>query len=99
MTFARCYCERGDYARFSIRLIVATSPMSHDEILDVTDALGEAGCTDTSIRGTQKAWNRYSSERQIPCKRQFFRVLADVEAAGHRVVRVEMEREAITTNS
>lgn len=35
--------------RFS--MIVAMPPMSHDQILDATDALGNAGCTDASIRG------------------------------------------------
>src|SRR6476469_2419923 len=35
--------------RFSI--IVPTGRLTHDEILDATDALGNAGCTDASIRG------------------------------------------------
>jgi hypothetical protein len=36
---------------FRFGVIVAAGPMSHDEILDATDALGSAGCTDASIRG------------------------------------------------
>src|SRR6266436_5535035 len=36
---------------FHFALIVASSPMSHEDILAATDALGEAGCTDASIRG------------------------------------------------
>ena len=35
--------------RFAV--IVASAPLSQDEILDITDALGTAGCTDASIRG------------------------------------------------
>ena len=37
-----------DY-RFSV--IVLAKTMNHDEILDATDALANAGCTDASIRG------------------------------------------------
>ncbi len=36
---------------FHFSLIVSGSPMSEEEILDATDALGDAGCTDASIRG------------------------------------------------
>ena len=36
---------------FRFGLIVAAPSMSHEQILDVTDTLGEAGCTDASIRG------------------------------------------------
>jgi len=36
---------------FHFALIVASSPKSHEDILAATDALGEAGCTDASIRG------------------------------------------------
>jgi hypothetical protein len=35
--------------RFSV--IVPSKRLTHDEILDVTDALGNAGCTDATIRG------------------------------------------------
>ena len=35
--------------RFSV--IVSSARMTHDEILDATDALGASGCTDASIRG------------------------------------------------
>src|SRR2546426_270983 len=34
---------------FRFAVIVQAAPMSHEEILDATDALGEAGCTDASI--------------------------------------------------
>jgi len=36
-------------SRFSV--IVPAHAMTHEEMLDVTDALGDAGCTDASIRG------------------------------------------------
>jgi hypothetical protein len=36
---------------FRFGLIVPAPPINHEEILDATDALGEAGCRDASIRG------------------------------------------------
>ncbi len=37
--------------QYQFTVIVPTSSLTHDEILDTTDALGDAGCTDASIRG------------------------------------------------
>jgi hypothetical protein len=45
--------------RFSV--IVPAAEMTHDEILDATDALAGAGCTDASIRGTRQGFSRYSA--------------------------------------
>ncbi len=38
-------------SEFDFSLIVAVPPMTFAQILDATDALGVAGCTDTLIRG------------------------------------------------
>ena len=38
-------------AEYRFAVIVCSVPMSHEDILDATDALGEAGCKDASIRG------------------------------------------------
>jgi len=37
--------------QYQFTVIVPTSSLTHDEILDATDALGDCGCTDASIRG------------------------------------------------
>jgi hypothetical protein len=36
---------------YQFSVIIPTVPMTPEEILDTTDVLGDAGCTDASIRG------------------------------------------------
>lgn len=81
-----------DY-RFS--LIVATAPMSHEEILDATDALGNAGCTDASICGHAEGMELLFLRSAASLESAMSSATADVERAGFRVSRVELEREAI----
>ena len=79
--------------RFAV--IVPVSPMTHDEILDATDALGNVGCTDASIRGhadgMELLFERVADSLQAAISSAIF----DVERAGYRVLKVELEREAI----
>jgi hypothetical protein len=81
-----------DY-RFAV--IVATPPMNEEEILNATDALGEAGCTDASIRGHSEGMELLFSRTTRSLQAAISSAIADVERAGFRVKRVEMEREAI----
>jgi len=81
-----------DY-RFSV--IVATEPMDHEEILNATDALGEAGCTDASIRGHAEGMELLFERSARSLQAAITSAITDVESAGFRVVRVELEREAI----
>jgi hypothetical protein len=81
--------------RFS--LIIATSPLSHDEILDVTDALGGAGCTDASIRGHSQGMELIFDRTSDSLQAAIASAIADVERAGCRVAKIEMEPEAIPT--
>jgi hypothetical protein len=80
--------------RFS--LIVPTAEMSHDQILDVTDALGDAGCTDASIRGHVEGMELLFGRVADSLQSAISSAIADVERAGYRVRKVEMEREAIS---
>jgi hypothetical protein len=80
---------------FRFALIVAAPPMSHDEILDTTDALGEAGCTDASIRGHAEGMELLFARTARSLQAALSSAVAAVEGAGFRVARVEMEREAI----
>jgi hypothetical protein len=80
---------------FRFALIVATPPMSHEEILDATDALGEAGCTDASIRGHAEGMELLFERKARSLQAAISSATADVETAGFRVVRLEMDREAI----
>jgi len=80
---------------FRFALIVAAPRMSHEEILDATDALGEAGCTDASIRGHAEGMELLFARRARSLQAAISSAIADVESTSYRVVRVEMEREAI----
>lgn len=81
-----------DY-RFS--LIVSTPELTDEEILDLTDALGDSGCTDASIRGhaqgVELAFQRSGESLQHAIRS----AITDVQNAGSRVTRVEMEPEAV----
>jgi len=79
--------------RFS--LIVPTPPMSHDEILDVTDALGDAGCTDASIRGHAGGVELLFDRTAESLQTAITSAITDVERTGFRVLKVELERESI----
>jgi hypothetical protein len=80
---------------YEFAVIVATSPLGHGEILDFTDALGSAGCTDASIRGhaagVELLFERSADSLQLAIAS----AIADVERAGYRVSKVELEPDAI----
>lgn len=82
---------------YRFALIVAAPPMSHEEILDATDALGNAGCTDASIRGHSQGMELLFDRTAKSLQAAIVSAIADVERANFCVVRVEMEREAIMT--
>lgn len=80
---------------YQFSIIVPASQMSHDEILDITDALGNAGCTDASIRGHADGIELLFERSADSLQSAISSAISDVERAGYRVSRVEMEREAI----
>jgi hypothetical protein len=81
-----------DY-RFSV--IVPTQHMTHDEALDATDALGSAGCTDASIRGHDDGFELLFERAAASLQAAISSAIADVERAGYRACKVELQREAI----
>jgi len=81
-----------DY-RFSV--IVPASQMTLDETLDATDALGNAGCTDASIRGHVDGMELLFERAADSLQAAISSAIADVERAGYRVSKIELEREAI----
>lgn len=81
-----------DY-RFSV--IVKSPPMTHEEILDATDALGEAGCTDASICGHADGMELLFQRAGESMQAAITSAIADVERAGFVVSKVELERESI----
>jgi hypothetical protein len=80
---------------YQFSLVVPTSPMSHEDILDVTDALGDAGCSDASIRGHVDGMELLFDRKATSLQKAISSAIAEVENAGYRVARVEMEREAV----
>ena len=82
-------------ASFDFNLIVASGKMSHKKILDATDALGEAGCLDALICGHAERMELQFMRSARSLQSAIRSAISDVERAGFRVVRVEMEREAI----
>lgn len=80
---------------YEFSVIVATQPMTDDEILDATDVLGNSGCTDASIRGHKDGMELLFSRSGESLQTAITSAIADVESAGYQVKKVEMEREAI----
>ena len=79
--------------RFSV--IVAMSPRTHEEILDAADALGNAGCTDASIRGHTEGMELLFERTADSLQIAIASAISDVEGSGYRVSRVELERDDV----
>jgi hypothetical protein len=82
---------------FNFSLIIKAPPLSEDKILDATDALGEAGCTDASIRGHADGMELLFTRSARSLQTAIISAVSAVERAGFKVARVEMERAAIPT--
>ena len=80
---------------YQFAVIIPMVPMTHEEILDATDTLGNAGCTDASIRGHADGIELLFERTAESLQAAISSAIADVERAGYRVSKVEMEREAI----
>jgi hypothetical protein len=82
---------------YDFSLILRSGKMTDEEMLDATDALGEAGCTDGSLRGHGEGMELLFTRSSRSLQSAIRSAIKDVESAGFRVLRVEMEREAICT--
>ncbi|HEY7213672.1 MAG TPA: hypothetical protein VIC28_03530 [Thermoanaerobaculia bacterium] len=81
---------------YQFSVVIPTMPMTPEEILDATDALGNAGCTDASVRGHADGIELLFERTAESLQAAISSAIADVERAGFRVSKVEMEREAIS---
>ena len=70
--------------------------MTNDEILNISDALGDTGCTDATIRGHGDGMELLFERTANSLQTAVASAISDVERAGLRVARVEMERESIS---
>ena len=73
--------------------MVAMAPETQEAILEAADALGDAGCTDASIRGHVDGMELLFERTADSLQRAIVSAIADVERAGYRVSRVELERD------
>lgn len=80
---------------YHFAVIVSAPSMSHEEILNATDALGDAGCTDASIRGHCEGMELLFHRRATSLQAAITSAITAVESSGYRVVRVELERQSI----
>jgi hypothetical protein len=80
---------------YQFSVIIPTLPMTPEEILDAADALGNAGCTDASVRGHVDGIELLFERTAASLQEAIASAILDVERAGYRVSKVEMEREAI----
>ena len=63
-------------------VIVPGSEITHEEILDATDALGNAGCTDASIRGHATGMELLFERAADSLQAAITSAISDVERAG-----------------
>ena len=69
--------------------------MTHEGILDATDALGDVGCTDASIRGHEEGMELLFDRAADSLQAAISSAISAIEGAGFHVSHVEMERECI----
>lgn len=80
---------------YQFSVIIPTTPMTPEAMLDAADALGNAGCTDASVRGHSAGIELLFERTAASLQDAIASAILDVERAGYRVSKVEMEREAI----
>ena len=80
---------------YQFSVVVQAALPTHNEILDITDALGNAGCTDASIRGHAEGLELLFDRTANSLQDAISSAIADVERAGLRVAKVEIERASI----
>ncbi len=83
---------------YHFRLIVSgpfPRQLSDEELLDVTDALGEAGCDDCSISVHGQGLELEFDRSHQSLEQAMASAIGDVEGAGYVVESIEMDREAV----
>jgi len=83
--------------RFSV--IVSEVPQSEQEMLDLADALGSAGCLDASVSGHEEGVELTFSREAISLDVAIKSAVAEIERAGYQVKRVELARETISLDA
>ena len=80
-------------AEYQFSVIIPTSLMTHDEILDATDVLGDAGCADASIRSHADGMELLFERTADSLQAAIASAISDVQRAGYRVSKQEPPRD------
>jgi hypothetical protein len=82
---------------YHFRLIVSGpfEEPSDEELLDATDALGEAGCKDASVSVHARGLELEFARPHQSLQEAIASAVQDVERAGFRVESIEMDPEAV----
>ena len=80
---------------YQFSVIIPTVPITPEEIRDITDVIGDAGCTDASIRGHANGIELLFERTAESLQAAISAAISDVERAGYQVSKIEMEREAL----
>jgi hypothetical protein len=83
---------------YHFRLIVSgpfSAVPSDEELLDATDALGEAGCDDASVGVHADGLELEFDRAHHSLQEAITSAIQDVERAGFRVQSIEMDRDAV----
>src|SRR5262245_56490823 len=70
---------------YEFSVIIASGKLTHDEILDATDALGDAGCTDGSLCGHEEGMEMQFNRSGRSLQTAITSAIKDVERAGFHV--------------
>jgi hypothetical protein len=91
--------RRIEMSSYHFSVIIEQSPQSDEELLDIADALGDAGCLDASICGHRDGAEAVFDRDAESLQDAIHSAVTAIEEAGFNVKRVELERESITAES
>ncbi len=84
--------------RYRFTLSVPTPIHTHNQLLNITDALRRAGCTDASIQGHADGFELVFNRSAESWQAATSSAIAQVKRAGFNVTGVETERMVLTEN-
>ncbi len=84
---------------YQFSVIIDISPQGEAEILDVTDALGNADCLDASICGHHEGVEAVFDRDAPSLQDAIHSAVTAIESAGYQIKRVELERQHIVAKA
>jgi hypothetical protein len=87
-TICNFLASMGKMTEHRFSLILIADRLTDDQILDATDLLGNAGCTDASICGHEHGMELIFERAGASLQAAISTAVADVERAGFQVCKV-----------